>query len=62
VSELRATLGSYSKSRLDTAPFTLDRVGAAIARAEALDTEKLARWPGHLGTRVYRLVRSIQRR
>lgn len=53
------TLGySFNKSNLDTSQF-LPRVEEAIKEAEKNDVDKSYRWPQHLGTRIYLLVRKI---
>lgn len=55
--ELLKILGSYNKSKPDTAQF-LPSIEKAIERAKALDNSD-DRWPQHLGTRVYLLVSKI---
>lgn len=58
---LRGLLGSYQESHYD-AETLVETVDDAISRAEALDVNKLDRWPQSLGTRVYLLAKSIMNR
>jgi hypothetical protein len=59
---LREALGgSYNKANLRAAPFSVERVNDAVARAEQLDAAPAEPWPtAPPVTRVYRLVRSIR--
>ena len=59
--ELLNILGSYNKSNLNMDHF-LPHVEKAISQATRLDTNPDHRWPNELGTRVYRVAKSIIRR
>lgn len=50
--------GHYHESNYD-AMALLPHINTAIERAEILDTSPMDRWPQTIGTRVYRLVKSI---
>lgn len=49
---------SFNKSNIDTSQF-LPNVEKAIKEAEKIDFDKSSRWPQHLGTRIYLLVKKI---
>lgn len=53
--------GHYSEAHYD-AEAMLENADMAVIRAENLDTCPFDRWPQHVGTRVYLLMRSIMRR
>ena len=55
---LRELMKHYSESKYD-ANELLPTIDTSIERAQKLDTNKKARWPQQIGTRVYRLVSSI---
>jgi len=57
---LRQELGIFNKSNFDVARL-LAGLEPACQKADALDVEKDHRWPNNMGTRVYRVIRSIQR-
>jgi hypothetical protein len=56
--EIVQLIGRYNKANLHVEDF-LPNLEDAIRRAEALDHAPTDRWPQGLGTRVYRLARSI---
>jgi hypothetical protein len=56
---LKDTLGGYSKRTIDSQQFSLDKVAAAIERAEKLDHSPQDRWPQKTGSHVYRLVKRL---
>lgn len=57
---LRATLGSYNKTRLNPAHYPLDSVALACARAKVLDAPHQSQdVPQGTATRVHRLIQSI---
>lgn len=56
---LKEKLGGYSKRRIDPEQFSLDKVAAAIERAEKLDKSPQDRWPQKTGTHVYRVVKKL---
>ena len=56
--KMKALLGSYNEAHYNTDQL-VPHVAEAIARADALDEHKRARWPQGLGTRVYKLAQSI---
>lgn len=56
---LRIRLGSFSKSAYD-APSLLDKIDQAVERATQLDVRPMARWPNKIGSRVYRLIKSLR--
>lgn len=55
---LRARLGSYNKSRLDSAAYR-PFIKQAIQRAQALHTKPKELWPPFPGTHVYKVVASL---
>lgn len=59
---IRVAVGSYNKTRLESALYTREAVDLAIARARALDTDPTQRWPQQPGSHVYRLVERLPRR
>ncbi len=56
--ELLALLGTYNKSNINVDQF-LPTLQHAIAAAEALDINPNERWPNHLGSHVYKLIRRL---
>lgn len=56
--ELMTLCENYNKSNLSTMDY-IPTVQDAIKRAEEADTHPEHRWPNQLGTRVYRLARTI---
>ncbi|OGR03102.1 MAG: hypothetical protein A2511_02540 [Deltaproteobacteria bacterium RIFOXYD12_FULL_50_9] len=58
-SQLRTILGGYNSAKLDVERFQ-NLIDDAIARAEALDTNKEERWPSHTGTHVYKVVQKVK--
>lgn len=55
---LKDLLGGYNKSNLNCTLFK-DKVDFAIQTAKELDVAPKTRWSNSMGTRVYRVVRSI---
>jgi hypothetical protein len=56
--ELLALLGTYNKSNINVDHF-LPNLQQAISAAEALDVNPNERWPNHLGSHVYKLIRRL---
>ena len=56
--ELRRLLGSFNPSNPNIDDFW-PQTAIAIERADELDTDKIARWPNGLGTRVYRILQKV---
>ncbi len=57
VEELRRTIGTYKKNKLDGSRYTHDAVSAAVTRSEAKDSG--SDWPQEVGTHVHRVIKSI---
>ena len=57
-SELVTILGSFNKSNLDAGKF-LPGLQLAIDRSQSLDNNPSERWPNHLGTHVYKLIKRL---
>lgn len=55
---LRKRMGAYQESSYDTAVL-LPHLQSARNRAEQLDVRKKHRWPQDIGTRVYKIIDSI---
>jgi len=54
-------LGGYNESNLRTEQFQ-PHVEVAVERVIQMDTSQSERWPSRPGTRVYRVIQSIQER
>lgn len=57
-SHLKNIVGGYNKSKYDPSIF-FPRIGIAVKNAAKSDSKPNARWPHPVGSRVYKLVRSI---
>lgn len=55
---LRTTLGEYNKSNVKTHLFR-DKIADAVRRAESLDNDLNALWPGCPGTHIYRIIKVL---
>ena len=56
---IRAKLGAYNKTNIDTSNFERLAIDAAIERARRMDEPNAAAWPTETGSHVYKLAERI---